>query len=75
VNILRRRAPLKGMLLGIYEIKHKHWMMDGAPWDYGVELLQEDIDPISDKLALSFKRYPCPADGGRAQVGEWRLHI
>ena len=26
------------MLLGIYEIDHEHWMMDGAPWDYGIEL-------------------------------------
>jgi acetylornithine deacetylase len=32
------RQDQKGMLLGIYEIDHEHWMMDGAPWDYGIEL-------------------------------------
>ena len=34
------RQDQKGMLLGIYEINRQHWMMDGAPWDYGIELLQ-----------------------------------
>ncbi|HUL09091.1 MAG TPA: FAD-dependent oxidoreductase, partial [Candidatus Acidoferrum sp.] len=58
------RQDLKGMLVGIYEIKHQHWMMDGAPWDYGIELLQEDIDRIGDELALSFKRYPCLQTAG-----------
>ena len=52
------RQDLKGMLLGIYEIRHKHWMMDGAPWNYGIELLQEDIDRIEDELTLGFERYP-----------------
>lgn len=52
------RQDLKGMLLGIYEIKHQHWMMDGAPWDYGIELLQENIDRIEHELTLGFERYP-----------------
>lgn len=52
------RQDLKGMLLGIYEIKHQHWMMDGAPWHYGIELLQEDIDRIEHELTLGFERYP-----------------
>lgn len=52
------RQEQHGMLLGIYEIDHKHWQMDGAPWDYGMELIQEDTDRISDELALAFHRYP-----------------
>ncbi|WP_108882835.1 FAD-dependent oxidoreductase [Anderseniella sp. Alg231-50] len=52
------RQDLNGMLLGIYEINHEHWMMDGAPWDYGIELLQEDTDRIADELTLGFERYP-----------------
>lgn len=62
------RQDKKGMLLGIYEINHKHWMMDGAPWDYGIELLQEDIDRIEDELALGFARYPCLQTAG---VANW----
>ena len=52
------RQDQQGMLLGIYEINHQHWMMDGAPWDYGIELLNEDIDRIENELTLGFERYP-----------------
>ncbi len=52
------RQDQKGMLLGIYEINHQHWMMDGAPWTYGIELLQEDPDRIENELTLGFERYP-----------------
>ena len=52
------RQDQKGMLLGIYEINHEHWMMDGAPWDYGMQLQQEDPDRIENELTLGFERYP-----------------
>lgn len=52
------RQELDGVLLGIYEINHKHWSMDGAPWDYGIELLPPDVDRISDELAAATIRYP-----------------
>ena len=53
------RQDKKGILVGIYEIDHQHWMMDGAPWTYGIELLQEDPDRIERELTLAFERYPC----------------
>jgi dimethylglycine dehydrogenase len=53
------RQDQKGILVGIYEVDHQHWMMDGAPWSYGIELLQEDTDRIADELTLAFQRYPC----------------
>ncbi|GGH18209.1 dimethylglycine dehydrogenase [Cribrihabitans marinus] len=52
------RQDQKGMLLGIYEVDHQHWMMDGAPWEYGFELQQEDPDRIERELTLGFERYP-----------------
>jgi dimethylglycine dehydrogenase len=52
------RQELNGVLVGIYEIDHKHWNMDGAPWDYGIELLQPDVDRISDELGFAISRYP-----------------
>lgn len=58
------RQEQKGLLLGIYETRHKHWHMDGAPWDFGVELIQEDLDRISDELAIGFSRYPCLETAG-----------
>ena len=52
------RQDQQGMLLGIYEVDHQHWMMDGAPWEYGFELQQEDPDRIERELTLAFERYP-----------------
>ncbi|MEJ6479585.1 MAG: FAD-dependent oxidoreductase, partial [Octadecabacter sp.] len=52
------RQDQKGVLLGIYEVDHQHWMMDGAPWEYGFELQQEDTDRIERELMLAFERYP-----------------
>ncbi len=52
------RQEGQGLLLGIYERNPKHWQMDGAPWDYGMDLIPEDVDRISDELAKGFSRYP-----------------
>jgi len=58
------RQEQKGVLLGIYETRYKHWNMDGAPWNYGTELIQEDIERIGDELAMGFRRFPCLASAG-----------
>jgi dimethylglycine dehydrogenase len=58
------RQDQKGVLLGIYEVDHQHWMMDGAPWEYGFELQQEDTDRIEHELTLGFERYPALQDVG-----------
>ena len=62
------RQDQKGMLIGIYETRPQHWSMDGAPWDYGVELLQENIDRIADELELVHRRYPVLQSAG---VRKW----
>ncbi|MDG4876390.1 FAD-dependent oxidoreductase [Mesorhizobium sp. WSM4935] len=62
------RQERKGVLLGVYEQNPKHWNMDGAPWDYGIELIPEDIDRISPELAKAYERFPCLANAG---VRKW----
>ncbi|MEJ6714179.1 MAG: FAD-dependent oxidoreductase [Rhodobacterales bacterium] len=52
------RQDQKGVLIGIYETNHQHWNMDGAPWNYGFELIQEDTDRIENELMMAYKRYP-----------------
>ena len=52
------RQERDGLLLGVYEQNPKHWNMDGAPWDYGMDLIPEDIDRISNELAIGFERFP-----------------
>ncbi|MHC8510287.1 MAG: GcvT family protein [Rhodospirillales bacterium] len=58
------RQDQKGVLLGIYEINHQHWNMDGAPWDYGFELIPENFDRIEKELEMAFNRYPCLQTAG-----------
>jgi dimethylglycine dehydrogenase len=58
------RQDQKGVLLGIYEVDHEHWAMDGAPWDYGMELFQEQTDRIEKELIFGFERYPCLQEVG-----------
>lgn len=52
------RQEGNGLLMGVYERNPKHWMMDGAPWDYGMDLIPEDIERISQELMIGFERYP-----------------
>jgi dimethylglycine dehydrogenase len=62
------RQDQKGMLVGIYETNHQHWNMDGAPWDYGFELIPENLDRIENELAIGFSRYPALE---RAGIKRW----
>ena len=66
------RQDQKGVLVGIYEVDHEHWAMDGAPWDYGEELFQEQLDRIENELTLGFERYPAIQD---QDLGQRRLHL
>ncbi len=54
----------KGVLLGVYERNPRHWKTAGAEWDYGMELLPEDIDRIGPELAMGFARFPALAQAG-----------
>jgi len=59
------RQELNGMLVGIYEIDHKHWNIDGAPWDYnGFELIPPEVDRISREVSIAVSRYPVLDDAG-----------
>src|SRR5690606_28046623 len=58
------RQDQKGVLLGVYEVEHEHWALDGAPWDYGMELFQEQTDRIEHELIKGFERYPALQDAG-----------
>jgi dimethylglycine dehydrogenase len=58
----------QGVLLGVYELNPKHWNVEGAPWDYGTDLIPEDIDRISPELAKGFERFPCL---GKAGIKRW----
>jgi len=48
----------KGVLLGIYERDPRHWQVDGAEWNFGMDLLPPDIDRILPELSIGFERFP-----------------
>jgi dimethylglycine dehydrogenase len=58
----------KGVILGVYERNPRHWKPEGAEWDYGMELLPEDIDRISPELLIGFSRFPTLE---RAGIRKW----
>jgi dimethylglycine dehydrogenase len=53
-----------GVLLGVYETHPAHWSPEGAPWDFGMQLLPEEIDRIAPELELAFRRFPALAEVG-----------
>jgi dimethylglycine dehydrogenase len=53
-----------GVLLGVYETHPKHWMPEGADWDFGMELFGEDIGRILPELTIGFERFPVLKDVG-----------
>ncbi|MFO1468656.1 MAG: FAD-dependent oxidoreductase [Steroidobacteraceae bacterium] len=58
----------KGVLLGVYERNPKHWHTEGAPWDYGMDLIPEEIDRIAPELTIGFSRFPTLE---RAGIRRW----
>ncbi len=54
----------KGVLLGVYERNPRHWQVEGAEWDFGMDLLPEDIDRIAPELAIGFQRFPSLLEAG-----------
>jgi dimethylglycine dehydrogenase len=53
-----------GVLLGVYETHPAHWSVEGAPWDFGMALLPEDIDRIAPELELAYRRFPALSETG-----------
>ncbi|MGR3289606.1 MAG: GcvT family protein, partial [Paracoccaceae bacterium] len=59
------RQEGQGLVIGIYEQNAVPWAVDGTSWDFGHELLNNDLDRVAEPLEASFKRYPCL---GRASI-------
>ncbi len=52
------RQEGKGMLMGTYERAGVPWSERETPWNFGHELLNNDIDRIAPSLEVGFQRYP-----------------
>ncbi len=58
------RQEGKGLVIGFYEQNCVPWAVDGTRWDFGHELLEENLDRIGDSMEIAFKRYPVLAKAG-----------
>ena len=62
------RQEGQGLLLGAYEKTCHHWAVDGTPFDFGHELLPDDLPRIAPNLERAFERMPCLAAAGIKRV-------
>ena len=58
------RQEGQGLVIGFYEQDCDPWAVDGTSWDFGHELLPDNLDRIGDSLAMAFKRYPVLESAG-----------
>jgi len=52
------RQEGRGICIGFYEQNCDPWAVDGTPWDFGHELLENKLDRIEDSVAFACKRFP-----------------
>jgi len=62
------RQEGRGLCIGFYEQRAKPWAVDGTPWDFGHELLPDDLDKISDSIEFAYRRFPVLAEAGVKSV-------
>lgn len=58
------RQEGRGLVIGFYEQNCVPWGVDGTRWDFGHELLDANLDRISDSMETAFHRYPVLAKAG-----------
>ncbi|WP_299625933.1 FAD-dependent oxidoreductase [Pelagibius sp.] len=62
------RQERGGLVMGTYEKHGVPWSEKTTSWDFGHELLQPDLDRISDNLEVAFEHFPALAEAGIKQV-------
>lgn len=62
------RQEGRGLCIGFYEQTCKPWAVDGTPWDFGHELLQDDFDKIEASISFAYKRFPALETAGVKSV-------
>ncbi|MDH3694144.1 MAG: FAD-dependent oxidoreductase [Gammaproteobacteria bacterium] len=62
------RAEHNGLLVGTYEKACVPWSEHTTPWDFGHELLNEDLDRIAPSLEVAFQHFPAVEQAGIKQV-------
>src|ERR1700722_8805214 len=62
------RQERGGMLLGTYEKAGVPWSATATPWDFGQDLLANDLERIAPSLEVAFEHFPALGDAGIRKV-------
>jgi len=62
------RQEGRGICIGFYEQPCKSWADDGTPWEFGHELLPDNLDKIEDSIEFAYSRFPVLAKSGVKNV-------
>ena len=62
------RQEGRGLCIGFYEQNCKPWSVDGTPWDFGHELLPDNLDKITDSIEFAYRRFPVLEEAGVKSV-------
>ena len=65
---LYMRQEGKGVLVGTYEKHGRPWSEHTTPWEFGQDLLPDDLDRIGDNLMRAFERFPALEKAGIKRV-------
>ena len=56
------------MLMGTYEKAGRPWSPDSTPWDFGQDLLPNDLERIAPSLEVGFEHFPALESAGIKKV-------
>jgi dimethylglycine dehydrogenase len=62
------RQEGRGLCIGFYEQTCRPWAVDGTSWDFGLELLPDDFDKITESIDFAYKRFPVLETAGVKSV-------
>lgn len=62
------RQEGKGMLLGTYEEGGTAWSVEHTSWDFGHELLPNQLERIASRLEMAFEHFPALGRAGIKKV-------
>jgi dimethylglycine dehydrogenase len=62
------RQERGGMLMGTYERAGVPWSESTTPWDFGQDLLPNDLERIAPSLEVGFEHFPSLGDAGIKKV-------
>ncbi len=62
------RQEGRGLCIGFYEQTCEPWAVGGTPWDFGHELLNDNLDKIEDSIAFAYARFPVLEKAGIKSV-------